>query len=85
MIKSIDTATSFKTNNIISSPLIGNNGDLFQTSYYTLDGRLLFTTKNKNINQLELYLNLKKNDIIIERSEFTDHTFKIKKIFPTYH
>jgi hypothetical protein len=77
MIKSIDTATSFKTNNIISSPLIGNNRDLFQTSYYTLDGRLLFTTKNKNINQLELYLNLKKNDIIIERSEFTDHTFKM--------
>jgi hypothetical protein len=85
MIKSISSATSFKSNQNISPSMINSSKELLQKSYYSLDGKLLFTTNNKSTDVLENYFNHTTNDIIIEKSEYGDHTYSTKKIVRFNH
>ncbi|MFM7015883.1 MAG: hypothetical protein ACKOX3_06085, partial [Bacteroidota bacterium] len=80
MIKPISSATSFKSHQNETIIQLGSSKELLQTSYYSLDGKLLFTLKNKNINELQNYFNHFTNDFIFEKSEYSDHTFSSKKI-----
>ncbi|MFM7015474.1 MAG: hypothetical protein ACKOX3_04010, partial [Bacteroidota bacterium] len=80
MIKPISSATSFKSHQNETIIQLGSSKELLQTSYYSLDGKLLFTLKNKNTDELQNYFNHFTNDFIIQKSEYSDHTFSSKKI-----
>ena len=80
MIKSISSATIFKSHQNVSTIQSVSSKELLQTSYYSLDGKLLFTTKNKNNYEFENYFNNFTNDFIIQKLEYSNHTFSSKKI-----
>jgi hypothetical protein len=80
MIKSISSATSFKSLQGAESIQSNSAKELLQISYYSLDGKLLFTTKNKNTDIFENHFNHFNNDFIIQKSEYSNHTFSSKKI-----
>ncbi len=80
MIKPISSATSFKSHQNETIIQLGSSKELLQTNYYSLDGKLLFTLKNKNIDEFQNYFNHFTNDFIIQKSEYSDHTFSSKKI-----
>lgn len=83
MIKSISSVTSFKLNQNATTIHLDTSKELIQTSYYSLDGKLLFTTNNKNTDVFDNYFNYFNhftNDLIIQKSEYSNHTFSSKKI-----
>jgi len=80
MIKSIASATSFRSQQNAASIQSNSAKEVLQISYYSLDGKLLFTTKNKNTDIFENCFNHFSNDVIIQKSEYSNHTFSSKKI-----
>ena len=80
MIKSISSATSFKSHQNVTTIQSDSSKELLQTSYYSSDGKLLFTTKNKNTDEFENYFKNFTNDFIIQKSEYSNHTFRSIKL-----